>query len=95
MRPSTPILLVVVVLISSLGGCVMNRVNPEPQTIVLREDGGSRLRAEIVPGSQWSSRMQAGPFIFNVLPQFAIWTEDGAGSLVETIYVTSRRSTPT
>lgn len=32
--------------------------------------------------------MQAGPFIFNVLPQFAIWTEDDAGRLVETLYVT-------
>jgi hypothetical protein len=88
MRPSTPILLVVVILISSLGGCVMNRVNPEPQTIVLREDAGPALRVEIMPGEQWSSRMQAGPFIFNVLPQFAIWTEDDAGNLVETIYVT-------
>jgi len=71
-----------------LSGCVMNRVNPEPQTIVLREAADTALRVEIEPGAQWSSRMQAGPFIFNVLPQFAIWTEDDAGRLVETLYVT-------
>ncbi|TVR62772.1 MAG: hypothetical protein EA426_01490 [Spirochaetaceae bacterium] len=71
----------------SLSGCVMNRVNPEPQTIVLRDNADSTLRVEIKPGAHWSSRMQAGPFIFNVLPQFAIWTEDDAGTLVETLYV--------
>lgn len=67
----------------------MNRVNPDPQTIVLRENVDAALRVEIEPGPQWSSRMQAGPFIFSVLPQFAIWTEDDAGNLVETLYVTA------
>ena len=73
---------------ASLGGCVMNQTDTEPQTIVLRDDAGSPLRVEIDPGAQWSSRMQAGPFVFNVLPQFAVWTEDEAGDLVETLYVT-------
>lgn len=66
----------------------MNRVNPEPQTIVLREDADSALRVEIKPGAHWSSRMKAGPLVFNVLPQFVLWTEDEAGNLVETLYVT-------
>jgi hypothetical protein len=32
--------------------------------------------------------MQAGPFIFNVLPQFAVWAEDGDGEFLVTLYVT-------
>ena len=88
MKPTTLPLIVILTAAAILGGCVMNRVNPEPQTIVLREDTDSTLRVEIKPGAHWSSRMQAGPLIFNVLPQFAIWTEDDAGDLVETLYVT-------
>ena len=72
----------------SLAGCVMNRLDTEPRTIVLREGGGAVLRVAVEPGAEWSSKMQAGPFVFNVLPQFAVWTEDGAGNLVETLYVT-------
>lgn len=88
MRPGPLSLIGVLAIIVSIGGCVMNRLNPEPQTIVLGEDGGSTLLLEIEPGTQWSSRMRAGPLVFNVLPQFAIWTEDDAGNLVETLYVT-------
>lgn len=81
---------VAVALAASLGGgCVMNRVDPEPTTIALRDqDEGAALRLEVVPGPEWISRMQAGPFVFNVLPQFAVWTQDESGSLVETLYVT-------
>ena len=78
----------ILILTAVLAGCVMNRVSTDPQTIVLREVAGSALRVEIEPGAHWISRMQAGPFIFNVLSQFAIWTEDDAGNLVETLYVT-------
>ncbi len=70
----------------------MHRVNPEPRNIVLRENAGAALQVEVKTGAQWSSRMQAGPFIFNVLPQFAIWTEDDAGNLVETLYITGAGS---
>ena len=79
----------VVLATSAFVGCVMNRVNADPQTIVLKEgESGEAVRVEIVPGPEWVSRMQAGPLIFNVLPQFAIWTQDDAGNLVETLYVT-------
>ena len=88
MKLTTLHLALILALAAVLGGCVMNRVNSEAQTIVLREDAGSALRVEIKPGAHWSSRMQAGPLVFNVLPQFAIWTEDDAGNLVETLYVT-------
>jgi hypothetical protein len=32
--------------------------------------------------------MRAGPLIFNVLPQFVVWTEDSDGKLLETLYIT-------
>ncbi|MFW5836139.1 MAG: hypothetical protein ACOCVK_01900 [bacterium] len=74
---------------SFLAGCVMNRINPDPQTIVLREqDEGEPVRIEIAAGPEWVSRTQAGPVVFNVIPQFAVWTEDEAGRFVETLYVT-------
>ncbi|MFW5783816.1 MAG: hypothetical protein ACOCY8_04790 [Spirochaetota bacterium] len=37
---------------------------------------GRPLVITIDAGDEWSHRVQAGPFIFNVLPQFAIWAED-------------------
>lgn len=78
----------VVALALATSGCVMNRLDTDPQTIVLRESGDAPVRIRIEPGPEWSSRMQAGPLVFNVVPQFAIWTEDAAGNLVETLYVT-------
>jgi hypothetical protein len=95
MKTKAPILIVVLGLVAALAGCVMNPMSSEPETIVLREDAGASLSVEIEPGEQWRSRMQAGPFIFNVLPQFAIWTEDDAGTLVETLYVTGAGFTKT
>jgi hypothetical protein len=72
-----------------LSGCVLNKLNTEPQTIELRDDiSGRPVVITVTPGTEWSSRMQAGPFIVNVLPQFVIWTEDGAGEFLETLYVT-------
>jgi hypothetical protein len=88
MKPAILPLIFIVSLTAVLGGCVMNRVSTEAQTIVLRDGGSAAMRIEIEPGTEWSSHMRAGPFIFNVLPQFAIWTEDTAGNLVETLYVT-------
>lgn len=74
--------------LAALSGCVMNKLNPEPQTIDLRESvEGMPVTIEIVVGEEWTNRMQAGPFIFNVLPQFAIWAEDTNGNLVDTLYV--------
>ncbi|MBI9109287.1 MAG: hypothetical protein JEZ04_21250 [Spirochaetales bacterium] len=70
-------------------GCVMNKLDNTPQAIVLRAvSGGTGLEIDVSAGEQWASRMQAGPFIFNVLPQMAIWLEDGNGEYVETLYVT-------
>ncbi len=74
---------------AALSGCVMNRLSDKPQTITLnRTLQGAPVRLEVEPGNEWSRRMRAGPFIFNVLPQIAIWAEDGQGRLLETVYVT-------
>jgi hypothetical protein len=74
---------------AALGGCVMNRLSDEPQTITLnRTVQGTLLRLEIEPGPRWSRRMRAGPFIFNVLPQIVVWAEDEQGRLLDTVYIT-------
>jgi len=71
-----------------LSGCVMNRVSLEKEAIVLRQDGGGRIiRLDLETGDAWSRKMQAGPLVFNVLSQVVIWTEDGEGRLLETVYV--------
>jgi hypothetical protein len=78
-----------VVIAAALGGCVMNRVSDAPQTITLnRTVQGTPVRLDIEPGRAWSRRMQAGPFIFNVLPQIVIWAEDEQGRLLDTVYIT-------
>jgi hypothetical protein len=67
----------------------MNRVDSQPETIELRRDGQGRpFELEVTRGAAWSERMQAGPFIFNVLPQIVIWSENERGELLETLYVT-------
>ncbi len=82
----TGLYLVVVGLL--LSGCVMNRVSAEKEDIVLRQDGGGRMiRLDLETGEAWSRKMQAGPLVFNVLSQIVIWTEDGEGRLLETVYV--------
>ncbi len=89
-RSRTISVLATVALIASvLSGCVMNKLNTEPQTIELRDDiSGRPVVITVTPGTEWSSRMNAGPIVFNVLPQFVIWTEDNDGRFVETLYVT-------
>ena len=72
-----------------LSGCVMNKLNTEPQTVVLKDAGnGKNLIIEVSTDGQWSSRMKAGPLIFNILPQAVFWIEDQNGRLIETLYVT-------
>jgi hypothetical protein len=67
----------------------MNRIDRSPQTLNLRDAGdGIPVEVRISAGDAWTSRMQAGPFIFNVLPQFAVWAEDGDGVFLDTLYVT-------
>lgn len=86
-RVAVPGLLVLTILLTA--GCVMNRIDRAPQTLNLRDaDDGLPVEVRIAAGEAWTSRMQAGPFIFNVLPQFAIWVEDGDGEFVDTLYVT-------
>jgi hypothetical protein len=83
------IILIVLSAIFMFSGCVMNKLDNTPQTLTLRNaSGGKSLSIDVAAGNQWASRMQAGPFIFNVLPQMAIWLEDGKGQFVETLYVT-------
>ncbi len=80
---------VIIITAAALGGCVMNRISDTPQTITLnRTVKGAPIRVDIVPGKEWSRRMQAGPFIFNVLPQIVIWAEDDQGRLLDTLYIT-------
>lgn len=83
--PSLSVLLVLIV----LSGCVMNKVDPNAAQIVLREEGqGAAVSIDLHPGDEYLSTMRAGPLIFNVLPQFVIWSEDGDGNLMETLYIT-------
>lgn len=67
----------------------MNKLDDTPQTLTLRQSlPGLPMKIEITPGEHWSERMQAGPFIFNILPQFVIWAEDRNGRLIDTLYIT-------
>lgn len=87
-RDSARIMGAALLALLTLSGCVMNKLKPEPQIIELREAvDGMPVTIEIVVGEEWTNRMQTGPFIFNVLPQFAIWAEDAYGNLVDTLYV--------
>lgn len=82
-------LLGLVLAVAVLCGCVMNRLSEKPQTITLRRKvQGTSIRLDVVPGEEWSRRMQAGPFIFNVLPQIVIWAENDQGRLIDTLYIT-------
>lgn len=78
-----------IALFSLLSGCVMNKVDPDSSEIVLRESGhGSAVSIELIPGEEYLSTMRAGPLIFNVLPQYVIWSEESDGKFLETLYVT-------
>lgn len=81
--------MVAAAIVVTLNGCVMNKIDPAPETLTFRESvGGTPITVELTSGEEWSSRMQAGPFVFNVLPQFAVWAEDGDGTTIHTLYVT-------
>jgi len=70
-------------------GCVMNKLDDSPKTIVVRENSeGMSISLDVDTGEEWASRMQAGPFIFNILPQMAIWIADEQGRYLETLWVT-------
>jgi hypothetical protein len=78
-----------VMFIIGLSGCVMNRLDETHKTIALRQEiQGNPISVDVVKGKQWSVRMQAGPFVFNVLPQIVIWAEDQEGKLIDTLYIT-------
>jgi len=69
--------------------CVMNKLDNSPHTIILKPDGtGTPVTIAITKGPDWSQRMQAGPFVFNILPQIVIWTETMDGRLLKTLYIT-------
>ncbi len=88
-RKAKGTLLIIIIISLIFGGCVMNRIKEEPEIIELRESSdGVPVSLEIKKGQNWSTRMQAGPFIFNILPQIVVWTEDTQGNLIETLYIT-------
>jgi len=67
----------------------MNKLDQSHQTLVLDPSfSGIPVTIEILEGSRWTQPMQAGPFVFNILPQIVIWAEDVQGNLIETLYVT-------
>lgn len=74
-------------------GCVMNKLDPAGKKIELRLDTrGTPLHIDVIKGENWSRRLEAGPFIFNVLPQVVIWVEDEHGKLIDTLYITGAGS---
>lgn len=78
----------VLLFIMVANGCVMNRLSTTPETINLNKgEAAQHITLNVTVGSQYATRMQAGPFIFNVLPQFALWVEDERGRFIETLYV--------
>lgn len=82
-------IIILMVTAALLSGCTMNKVSSEEQTINLRPAGSAEgLTITITTGDTWSRTMKAGPFIFNVLPQFVIWTEGPQGEFGETLYLT-------
>ena len=89
MKNHIPIAGIMLILASLLfSGCIMNKVSTEKEIILLKgETTGREIQLEIETGESWSRRMQAGPFIFNLLSQIVLWTEDDNGKLLETLYV--------
>ena len=74
-------------------GCVMNKLSNSANSIELNPSfNGRPVIIDIVKGLHWSQKMQAGPLIFNFLPQIVIWTEDEQGNLIETLYITGADS---
>jgi len=69
--------------------CTMNKLDESSTTLELRRDAaGTPVTISVTRGPQWTHVMQAGPFKFNILPQFVIWTQRADGSLIETLYIT-------
>ena len=69
--------------------CVMNKIDDSSSVVSLDPPfNGMAVKIDINKGSSWSQKMQAGPFIFNILPQIVIWAEDEQGKLFETLYIT-------
>ena len=72
-----------------LSGCEMNRLdNAEKELYLKQEAAGIPVIISVVKGPKFTDRMKAGPLTFNVLPQIAVWAEDGNGKLIDTLYVT-------
>lgn len=59
MRRTTLHLTIILILFALLGGCVMNRANPEPQTIVLRKDAGHLIQTLYVTGADFRAMCHA------------------------------------
>lgn len=80
---------ILILALLSCNGCVMNKLNHEQQTILLRQSvKGVPLQISVTKGSEWTKRQQAGPLVFNVLTQIVIWAEDIEGNYIETLYIT-------
>ncbi len=71
------------------GACVMNKMDHQVRAFKLRQTvKGLPVTFTFTKGAEFSKPMQAGPIIFNVLPQVVIWAEDPSGKLIDTLYVT-------
>lgn len=75
-----------ILLLVTVSGCVMNRLNPEEEVIYLK-GGDPELTIRVIKGETWTEPMKAGPLVFNVLAQAVFWVEDDQGRFVETLYV--------
>ncbi len=82
------IILIVVAATLTFSGCVMNKLDTSYTVIQLDDSAERLLTIDTDTGDEWSSQMHIGPFIFNVLPQMAVWLENAEGELVQTLYVT-------
>jgi len=66
----------------------MNKLDTSHRTIKLDDSFARSIIIDVAAGDQWSSRMKAGPFIFNILPQMVVWLENEEGEYLDTLYIT-------
>lgn len=84
-----PILLIIALNLLFQTSCVMNPINEGHENIVLKPaTSKTPLKIEVTTGTHYSQKMQAGPFIFVILPQIVFWIESTNGTFLQTLYVT-------
>lgn len=77
-----------IILLIIMNACIVNKIDDKHRTISLKTNSnGRKITLELEKGPLYSEKMQAGPIIFNVLPQIALWTENQEGQLLETLYI--------